>query len=151
MKLFAAIVTLILATLIAAQQPVFTNCAASTAEFTVASFSIFPHPACVSQNVCVTITGMLSAPITAGAKVTIVGRYLGRVVYTDNQDLCALSAAQGNPCPLPVSLTSLTVCVLVKTNAPVGIPVTISISATNGNGNPLFCQSATVQFQNCPI
>jgi hypothetical protein len=118
MKLFAAIVTLILATLIAAQ-PVFTNCAPSTADFTVVNFSLYPHPGCVGQNVCITITGQLAAPITQGAKVTIIGKYLGRVVYTDSIDLCALSASQGNPCPLPVSLTSLTVCINVKASAPV--------------------------------
>ncbi|KAK3825348.1 MAG: hypothetical protein J3Q66DRAFT_420293 [Benniella sp.] len=132
MKLFTAIATLFLATFVAAQS-LPNNCATGPTGLTVTSTAITPYPLCVGQLVCFTITGQLSETITPGATFTIIGKYLGRVVYTDTHDLCTLLATQGYPCPVPVTLTSITICVLVKSNAPVGIPLAFTVSATNGN------------------
>ncbi|KAG0377578.1 hypothetical protein BGX24_005853 [Mortierella sp. AD032] len=102
-----------------------------------------------SSKVCATGTGTLSTPVIQGAKLAISGRYLGRLVYTDNQDLCALMASQGFTCPLPTTMTAITACVLVKPNAPPNVGVALTVQATNGDGGLLFCQSATVIAQNC--
>ncbi|KAF9946919.1 hypothetical protein BGZ70_002968 [Mortierella alpina] len=53
-------------------------------------------------------------------------------------------AAQGHPCPIPTTLTSIKACVPVKTTAPANIPVQLTVQATNGNNRVLFCQAATV-------
>lgn len=116
MKLFTAIATLFLATLVAAQS--LTNCGTGPTGMTVSSASITPYPLCAGQQVCFTITGTLNEPITQGATFTILGKYLGRIVYTDTHDLCTLLAAQGYPCPVLIA-TSITICVLVRSNAPV--------------------------------
>ncbi|KAG0044552.1 hypothetical protein BGZ83_010244 [Gryganskiella cystojenkinii] len=149
MKFVAALVALVAATVVSAQVP-WTNCASGATDLVINSFSITPYPLCVNKNVCATGTGQLSTPVVSGATLSIVGRYLNKIVYTDNQDLCALLAAQGFPCPIPITKTSITACVLVKPGAPVNIPVNLQVLATNGNGHTLFCQAATVTAQNCP-
>ncbi|KAF9346042.1 hypothetical protein BGX34_004231 [Mortierella sp. NVP85] len=153
MKFFAAVAALALAAVANAQSPPFTSCAPAgvTPELTIATFSLTPYPLCIGQYVTATGTGTLSAPVTSGAKLAIIGRYLGRVVYTDNQDLCTLTATAGLPCPIAQTTTSITVDVLVKTTAPANVPVALQVSATNGNGNLLFCQAATVTAINCPV
>ncbi|GJJ71137.1 hypothetical protein EMPS_03487 [Entomortierella parvispora] len=148
MKFITAIAALLVAAVAQAQVP-FTNCATGATDITIDTFSIAPYPLCVNKNVCATGSGSLSTPVIAGAKLSIVGRYLNKIVYTDNQDLCALMSAQGFPCPIPTTMTSITACVLVKSTAPVGIPVNLQVQATNGNGHVLFCQAAVVQAQNC--
>ncbi|KAG0055945.1 hypothetical protein BGZ83_006870 [Gryganskiella cystojenkinii] len=149
MKFIAALAALCVAAVAQAQVP-FTNCASGATDITITAFSIAPYPLCVNQNVCATGTGTLSTPVVDGATLSIVGRYLNKIVYTDNQNLCTLMAAQGHPCPIPTTLTSITACVLVKPGAPVNIPVNLQVLATNGNGHTLFCQAATVTAQNCP-
>ncbi|KAG0365104.1 hypothetical protein BC939DRAFT_455811 [Gamsiella multidivaricata] len=149
MKFFAAIAALVVAAVANAQSPAFTNCATGATDMTVSAFSVSPYPLCIGQNVCASVTGTLSTPVITGAKLAITGRYGGRVVYTDNQDLCTVLAASGHPCPVATSVTSITACVLVKTTAPANVPVALVIQATNGNGNVLFCQTATVTAKVC--
>ncbi|KAF9954596.1 hypothetical protein BGZ72_004461 [Mortierella alpina] len=151
MKFIAAIAAIVVAAVANAQSPSFTSCATGATDMTVTGFSVSPYPLCISQNVCASVSGTLSAPITAPAKLAVTGRYLGRVVYTDNQDLCVVLAASGVPCPVPVTVTSVTACVLVKSTAPANIPVQLTILATNGNNHVLFCQAATVTAANCPV
>lgn len=124
MKLFAAIATLLLA-IVAAAQTVCTfgcnDCTGGTGELAVTSASITPNPLCAGQNACFTATGSLSVPITAGGNFVLVGKYLGRTIYTDTQDLCTLLAANGYNCPVPTSATSITLCFLVKANVPINV------------------------------
>ncbi|KAF9312138.1 hypothetical protein BG003_006587, partial [Podila horticola] len=89
MKFFAAVATLVIAAVANAQTPpAWTDCAPpGTADLKINSFSVTPYPLCIGQNVCASGTGVLSAPVIAPAKISISGKYLGRVVYTDNQDL----------------------------------------------------------------
>ncbi|KAF9410874.1 hypothetical protein BGZ94_001496 [Podila epigama] len=149
MKFFAAVAALLVATVAQAQQPTWTNCAIGATDMTVSSFSVAPYPLCVNQNVCATISGTLSTPVIAPAKLSISGKYLGRVVYSDNQDLCAVLATSGYSCPVPVTTTSITACVLVQPTAPTGINVQLTVQAINGNNNVLFCRAATVTASNC--
>ncbi|KAF9085851.1 hypothetical protein BGX23_009333 [Mortierella sp. AD031] len=148
MKFITALAALVVAAVANAQVP-FTNCATTPTQIAITNFSIAPYPLCINQNVCATGTGTLSTPVVQGAKLAITGRYLGRIVYTDNHDLCTLMAAQGFPCPIPTTMTAITACVLVKPNAPPNIGVALQVLATNGDGGILFCQSATVQAKNC--
>ncbi|KAI8349482.1 hypothetical protein B0O80DRAFT_459648 [Mortierella sp. GBAus27b] len=151
MKFFAAVAALAyLAFTVAQTLPPITNCATGPTDLVINSFTLAPYPLCVNQNVCATGTGQLLTPVVAGGQLSIIGRYLGRVVYTDNHDLCGLLSTQGFTCPIPTTLTSITACVLVKPNAPVNIPVALTVQATNGNGNLLFCQFANgAVAQNC--
>ena len=122
MKFFAAIAALACVVIAQAQTlPPITNCATGATDLTINTFTLAPYPLCVNQNVCATGTGQLNTPVIQGAKLSIIGRYLNKIVYTDNEDLCALLAAQGFTCPIPVTLTSITACVLVKPTAPVGV------------------------------
>ncbi|KAF9914688.1 hypothetical protein BX616_007780 [Lobosporangium transversale] len=150
MKFISAVSALLLAAVASAQSPQFTNCATGATDMTVSSLVLNPYPLCVGKEVCATVTGSLSAPVTQGAKLNIVGKYLNRIVYTDAHDLCTVLAANGTPCPVATSVTSVKACILVKSTAPTGIPVVLQVSATNGNGHVLFCQQATVTAQNCP-
>jgi len=120
MKFFAAIAALAVAT-IANAQVTWSNCATGATDLTINTFSISPYPLCVNQQVCATGTGLLSTPVIAGGKLSIIGRYLNKIVYTDSADLCTLLASQGFTCPIPVTMTSITACVLVKPSAPVGV------------------------------
>ncbi|KAG0376443.1 hypothetical protein BGX24_007750 [Mortierella sp. AD032] len=146
MKFIAAIAALVVAAVATAQTiPPITSCATGPTQIAITAFTLTPYPLCINQMVCASGTGTLSTPVIQGAKLAITGRYLGRLVYTDNHDLCTLMAAQTPSfiCPLPVTMTSITACVLVKPNAPA--------NATNGDGGLLFCQTANgVIATNCP-
>ncbi|KAF9187915.1 hypothetical protein BGZ51_000100 [Haplosporangium sp. Z 767] len=150
MKFITAAAALFVAAVANAQSPSFTNCAPASADMTVTGFSLSPYPLCVGKEVCATVTGTLNASIVGPSALSIVGKYLGRVVYTDNHDLCSVLADTEHPCPVDTTATSVTACILVKANAPTGIPVALTIQATNGSGNTLFCQTATVTAQVCP-
>ncbi|KAG9325070.1 hypothetical protein KVV02_008542 [Mortierella alpina] len=143
MKFITAIAALFVATVANAQVP-FTNCATGPTDIVIDSFTISPYPLCIGKEVKATGTGVLSTPVIAGAKLSIIGKYLGRIVYNDNHDLCKLMGDQGHPCPIPTTLTSITASVPVKSTAPANIPVQLTVQATNGNNHILFCQSATV-------
>ncbi|KAG0099775.1 hypothetical protein BGZ93_005994 [Podila epicladia] len=150
MRFFAVITAFAFTALVRAQMPPVTDCAPpGTADLTISSFTLSPYPMCIGQNVCASGTGVLSVPVIAPAKLAISGKYLGRVVYTDNHDLCAITGAAGQPCPIPITVTSITACVLVKPSAPANINVQLTVQATNGNNHILFCQAATVIAQNC--
>ncbi|KAF9583536.1 hypothetical protein BGW38_009249, partial [Lunasporangiospora selenospora] len=116
------------------------GCATGSTQFALTSYTSTPSPPCIGKPVCFSVSGTLSAPIIEGGRINVVGRYLNRVVYTDNYDLCKLLADQGTPCPLPASTTDATVCINVKTNAPPNIPVNLTISAHNGDGNVVWCE-----------
>ncbi|KAG0241594.1 hypothetical protein BGX31_001027 [Mortierella sp. GBA43] len=105
---------------------------------------------CVNKLVCITVTGSLLAPIIDRGQVTVVGRYLGRVVYSDTHDLCTLLGSSGSACPIPTTVTSITICFLVKSNAPLNIPVDITFQVTNGNGNVIFCVKVVMNIVICP-
>ncbi|KAF9387992.1 hypothetical protein CPB97_001797 [Podila verticillata] len=150
MKFFAAIAALAFAALVNTQTPVITSCATpGTTDLIINSFTISPYPLCINQNVCATGTGTLLTDVIAPAKLAISGKFLGRVVYTDNQDLCAITEAAGLPCPIDTTHTSITACVLVKPSAPANVNVQLTVQATNGNNRILFCQAATVVANNC--
>ncbi|KAF9407024.1 hypothetical protein BGZ76_006191, partial [Entomortierella beljakovae] len=120
MKISNLLFGLSLSAIAYSQSPTFTNCAPANADFAVSSVSVSPYPLCKSKNVCISLTGQLSVPITTGATLDIVGTFLGSPYYTDtNLDLCALSSAQGHPCPVPVTVTDLTLCVPLKPSVPV--------------------------------
>ncbi|KAI1317702.1 hypothetical protein EDD11_008008 [Mortierella claussenii] len=148
MKFITAITALVFAAVASAASPKFTSCATNP-DLRIDNFELSPYPLCIGKNVCATGTGKLSVPVTAGAKLNIVGKYLNRVVYTDAHDLCTLLASQGHPCPVPTTLTSITVCIPVKTSAPAGVTVALSLTATNGNGHVLFCQQGDVIANKC--
>ncbi|KAK3844166.1 MAG: hypothetical protein J3R72DRAFT_473422 [Linnemannia gamsii] len=154
MKFIAAIAALVVAAVATAQTiPPITSCATGPTQIAITAFTLTPYPLCINQMVCASGTGTLSTPVIQGAKLAITGRYLGRLVYTDNHDLCTLMAAQTPSfiCPLPVTMTSITACVLVKPNAPANVGVALTVQATNGDGGLLFCQTANgVIATNCP-
>ncbi|KAF9156658.1 hypothetical protein BG015_002862 [Linnemannia schmuckeri] len=132
-----------------AQVP-FSNCATGPTQFNLNSFGMVPYPLCINKNMCLTGTGALTTPVIEGAQFAITGKYLGRVVYTDNHDLCILLAASGFPCPVPVNVPSLTACVLVKPNCPANIGMAMTFAATNGDGGILYCQTGPLTAINCP-
>ncbi|KAF9026685.1 hypothetical protein BGZ52_006209 [Haplosporangium bisporale] len=149
MKLFS-VIALLLAVVASAQQPTWSSCAPGPNDMTVTSFSVTPYPLCVNQNMCITATGTLHAPVTAPTKLAILGKCHGRIGYTDNQDFCAILSSAGTPCPVPITLSSLTLCVLVKPSIPSDIMIQMTFQAVNGNGRILFCQAATLIATNCP-
>ncbi|KAF8933399.1 hypothetical protein BGZ47_010882 [Haplosporangium gracile] len=149
MKFIAAFVALVAASVVNAQSPAFTNCAAAP-QMAVTGFTVSPYPLCINKQVCATVTGTSTTPIDGDATLAVTGRYLGRLVYTDNQDLCTVLGASGHPCPVPITTNQVTACILVKPNAPPNIGVALTITATNGDGGVIFCQTATVTAVTCP-
>ncbi|KAG0240244.1 hypothetical protein BGW41_007083 [Actinomortierella wolfii] len=145
MKLYAAIAALAAAAVASAQEtPKFEACNKDTpAQFEFDQFNISTPLLCPKEEVCVTGTGNLSAPIVEGVGLEFMGKFLGRPVYVERKDLCELMAAQGHPCPVPTPLTSFAVCFKVNEKVP-PFPIVLEIKATNGDGNPLFCQKTKI-------
>ncbi|KAF9372044.1 hypothetical protein BGX21_004930, partial [Mortierella sp. AD011] len=72
MKFFAAAIALAVAAVANAQSYVtFTNCAPGS-DLTVNTLYLDPYPICVGQDVCATITGTLTADVTAPSTLTII-------------------------------------------------------------------------------
>ncbi|KAF9156659.1 hypothetical protein BG015_002863 [Linnemannia schmuckeri] len=127
------------------------NCASGPTDMTVTSFGYTPNPLMQNQQACHNAVGTLSVPVVGGAKLALVGRYLGRVVYTDNHDYCTLLALDGLPCPVPTTATSLHSCYLIKPSVPLNITFNMQWIATNANGNMIYCQSFDVKAHTYPF
>ncbi|KAF9157820.1 hypothetical protein BGX20_003717, partial [Mortierella sp. AD010] len=115
MKLFNAAIALAVAAVANAQSYITVTDCAPGADFTVGTLYLDPYPMCVGQDVCATLTGTLSAPVTAPSTLTIIGTYFGVTVYSQSLDVCSLTS-----CPISQSTTSITVCLPVLSTAPAG-------------------------------
>ncbi|KAG0333970.1 hypothetical protein BG000_008755 [Podila horticola] len=163
MKVISTFAALLVAAVVTAQQPTTTtaasiptltpppwsNCATGPTQMNVTSFSASPNPLCAGQPLQFTATGSLAKSIVQGASFSIVGKFLSRVFYTDNYDLCQILAAAGTPCPTAANITSLMINIRTKPNIPIGIPLVFSIQVRNGDGDITLCQSSTATASNC--
>ncbi len=93
------------------------NCHPNPA-FKMTNVNWAPSPACIGKQFCAVGTGNLTQPIIQGAKFQLNAKYLGRIVYVENQDFCAMLAAQGTPCPVPAGPTVLKGCITIKSSTP---------------------------------
>ncbi|KAK3837643.1 MAG: hypothetical protein JOS17DRAFT_369963 [Linnemannia elongata] len=119
----------------------FTDCAAGKpSDLAISSLSLSPSPMCLGQDYCLTATGALSAPITKGAKLSVWGKYLNRIVYRDSVDLCDVLAANGQECPIPETTTELKICLKLKPDFWEGVTTQFDFIATNANDETIFCQ-----------
>ncbi|KAF9907172.1 hypothetical protein EC991_011235 [Linnemannia zychae] len=125
---------------VSAQYTNLVNGASSPTQFAASNYAVNPYPMCIGKEICLTATGILSAPIVEGGTFAVVGKYLGRFFYTDSGDLCSLLAASGTPCPVPAGPFNLKVCRLLKPNLPPNWPVEYQFEAINGDGDTLFVQ-----------
>ncbi|KAF9990322.1 hypothetical protein BGZ79_004828, partial [Entomortierella chlamydospora] len=89
-------------------------------DFTITNFSLSSYSLCVGQNVCAAVTGTLSVLITAPATISIIGKYLSTTIYIGSQDLRGVLDAQGQPRPVPTTVTSIIVYTLAKSSAATG-------------------------------
>ncbi|KAF9098919.1 hypothetical protein BGX23_004733 [Mortierella sp. AD031] len=104
-------------------------------------FSVVPYPLCIGLQMCMSGAGTISTPVIQGAKLAVTGKYLGQVVFADNQDFCTLLGNLRHPCPIPITANSLDACSLVKASFPVNIGVKMQFLATNGDAGVIFCQT----------
>ncbi|KAI9234531.1 MAG: hypothetical protein BYD32DRAFT_464297 [Podila humilis] len=86
------------------------------------------------------VTGLLFAA-AAGAWITLTGKFLGRQVYYDSHNVCILLYEQGGWCPVPVTMTFVTICLLIKSSIPANVDINLTINVANGNNHILFCRS----------
>ncbi|KAF9205321.1 Phosphatidylglycerol/phosphatidylinositol transfer protein [Haplosporangium sp. Z 27] len=144
MKFFAsAVAAIALATTASAA---FTSCGASSDSFHLGSVSYTPNPPKAGQQVCIDLTGTLSAAVTQGATLTVTGTFWGIEVYNSKSDLCAGLAGSATPCPIATTVTSVTQCITVPSNVPTGVSVTIKAVATSASGSEIFCISGPLTF-----
>ncbi|KAF9131427.1 hypothetical protein BGW39_001807 [Mortierella sp. 14UC] len=136
---FAALATVAVSS-VSAQYTNLVNAAAGPIQYAGSNYTINPSPMCIGREFCLTATGILSAPLMEGARLAIIGKYLGRHFYTDNGDLCSLLAASGTPCPIPAGAFNLKLCRLIKPNLPPNWPVEYQFEATNRDYSLIFAQ-----------
>ncbi|KAG0046941.1 Phosphatidylglycerol/phosphatidylinositol transfer protein [Gryganskiella cystojenkinii] len=144
MKFFSAIVAVV--AMAASAQAAFSSCGSSSDSLKLASVSYTPNPPKVGQNVCVTIKGTLSKPVTAGSIIKVDATIWGLNVYSNTGDLCNALAGGANPCPIPVTATQVTDCITVPSNVPSGISINLQASATNADKSRIFCISGPLTF-----
>ncbi|GJJ68586.1 hypothetical protein EMPS_00932 [Entomortierella parvispora] len=144
MKFFSAIVAV--AAMAASASAAFSSCGTSSDSLTLGSVSYTPNPPVVNQNICVTLSGTLSKPVTTGATISVTATFFGINVYSNSGDLCAALAGGANPCPIPVTTTSLTDCITVPSSVPAGISINLQATATNADSSPIFCISGPLTF-----
>ncbi|KAG0011534.1 hypothetical protein BGZ81_002120 [Podila clonocystis] len=155
MKFFSAIAAFAVVAITQAQvykpptYPLSESCASYPTQQNVTSFTMTPGDYCIGRPYTVTTTGPLHADVIEGATVTLFGRWLGRLVYTDNQDLCKLLAAAGTPCPIAKTATSLSFDLLAKKNIPPNVVFTYQFQVVNGDGGTIFCRATAIAGKNC--
>ncbi|KAI9235022.1 MAG: hypothetical protein BYD32DRAFT_489228 [Podila humilis] len=125
--------------------PISSNCATGYTDQNVTDFSLTPSEYCIGKPYTVTTTGSLSDDIIEGGSLHVIVRYINRIVYAENHDLCTLLAAAGTPCPVAKTTNALSFTFTPKTFLPSGIPFAYQYQATNGNGYNLFCRSNHVE------
>ncbi|KAF9090907.1 hypothetical protein BGX27_002133 [Mortierella sp. AM989] len=113
--------------------------------------AVNPYPVCQGTEHCLTLTGTLKEPITAPASLSFTTKFFDRVVGGKKYDLCALLDAQGTPCPVPVTTTSLKVCVPIEPQYPANLYFKFDYRAQNGNGKLIFCETSSLKLANCTI
>ncbi|KAG0019914.1 hypothetical protein BGZ82_011747 [Podila clonocystis] len=129
--------------------PASENCAAGVTDQNVTAFTLTPSDYCIGKTYTVTTTGPLALDIILGAKFALTGRYLGRIIYVDNKDLCALLAAAGTPCPVAKTADALSFALTIKPSLPFNWPVQYTYLATNGNNHVIFCRATTIIGKKC--
>ncbi|KAF9318549.1 hypothetical protein BGZ91_005142 [Linnemannia elongata] len=147
MKFNTAITALATAAAVASALPPpgnFSICASGPTQLALTSFTLSPSPMCIGKEFCYTATGNLSTSIIDDATLSITGRWYGRLVYTDNANLCDALAAGGHKgCPISAGLVTLKICRKLKLNLPPNIGMVFQANAVNGDGISIFCQTAT--------
>ncbi|KAH7041808.1 hypothetical protein BKA57DRAFT_472717 [Linnemannia elongata] len=147
MKLITAITALATAAAVACALPPpgnFSSCDSYPKQLALTSFTINPSPVCIGKKFCYTATGNLSSSIIDGATLSTTVRYLNRLVYNDNANLCDALAAGGHKgCPIPAGPVTLKICREMRLNFLPNVPMKFEASAVNGDGGTLFCQTAT--------
>ncbi|KAF9436957.1 hypothetical protein BGZ76_002460 [Entomortierella beljakovae] len=144
MKFVSAIATVI--ALAATTSAAFTSCGSSTDTFTLASVSYTPNPPKVGQDVCITLNGSLSAPVTDGAQLRVTGTFIGITVYDQTSDLCAGLAGSATPCPIATTVTTVNQCIQVPSSVPTGISINLKAVATQTSTSRIFCINGPLKF-----
>ncbi|KAF9369462.1 hypothetical protein CPB97_003584 [Podila verticillata] len=129
--------------------PISRDCATGATDQNVTDFNLTPSDYCIGKPYTLTTAGSLSTDIIEGAKMSLIGRFLNRIVYTDSQDLCALLAAAGTPCPIAKTANTLSFALTAKPILPAGIPFAYQYLATNGNGHTIFCRATNRIAKTC--
>ncbi|KAI8604887.1 hypothetical protein EDD21DRAFT_440773 [Dissophora ornata] len=137
MKIFLAITTaLMLASTVAAS---FSSCASSSSAMQFYHATFTRNPPAPGQDMCVTIVGRLSKPITAGATLHVTASFLGFKVYDAMLDLCDALAGGPTSCPIPTTATIMTQCLKVPSGVPQGVWINLRAVARSKDGNEYFC------------
>ncbi|KAK5808531.1 hypothetical protein F5H01DRAFT_352274 [Linnemannia elongata] len=122
----------------------FSSCDSYPKQLALTTFTLSPSPMCVGKQACYTATGTLNTGIVDGATLRISGRYLGRLFYNDNANLCdALIAGGHKNCTIPAGPVTLRICRNVRPNLVPNIRILFQVEAVNGDGGNLFCQKET--------
>ncbi|KAK5808526.1 hypothetical protein F5H01DRAFT_352259 [Linnemannia elongata] len=128
----------------------FSSCASSSTQLALTSFTLSPSPLCPGKEFCYTATGNLSTTLFGDAALSTTARFLGRLAYTDNANLCdALVAGGHKGCPIPAGPVTLKICRTLHPNFLPNIQMKFQVSAVNGDGGTIFCQTATSHALTC--
>ncbi|KAF9172473.1 Phosphatidylglycerol/phosphatidylinositol transfer protein [Mortierella sp. AD011] len=144
MKFIAFVVaTVVLATTVSAD---FTSCGSPNDTLALSNVSYTPNPPKVGQQLCITVNGTLSEPVTQGANLTVIATYDGFPVYSNTTDLCAVLANSTTPCPIDTNVTSVTECVNVPSEIPTNTTFNLQANATSASGAQIFCVGGPLTF-----
>ncbi|OAQ22937.1 hypothetical protein K457DRAFT_25588 [Linnemannia elongata AG-77] len=128
----------------------FSSCASGPTQLALDSFTLSPSPMCIGKEFCYTATGTLNTAIVEGGTLSIMGRFLGRLIYTDNADLCdALAAGGHKDCAIPAGPVTLKMCRILRPNFPPNWKTSFQVAAVSGDGGTLFCQAETNYAVQC--
>ncbi|KAG0205674.1 hypothetical protein BGX28_002745 [Mortierella sp. GBA30] len=144
MKFFSTVAAFV--ALAASASAALSSCGSGSDDLQLSGLTYTPNPPKVNQNVCVTIKGTLSKPVTDGSKIRVSATFWGISVYDQTSDLCAALAGGPNPCPIPVTATSVTHCITVPSNVPTGVSINLQATATNAGGSRVFCVGGPLTF-----
>ncbi|KAF9542207.1 Phosphatidylglycerol/phosphatidylinositol transfer protein [Mortierella hygrophila] len=126
----------------------FSSCGSSSDSFNLGGISYLPNPPKVGQNLCITLNGSLSKPVTAGSTIRVTATFWGINVYDQTADLCTGLVGGANPCPIDTTTTTVTQCITVPSNVPAGVSLTLKAVATNADASRIFCINGPLTFSN---
>ncbi|KAG0288106.1 Phosphatidylglycerol/phosphatidylinositol transfer protein [Linnemannia gamsii] len=126
----------------------FSSCGSASDSFSLGSITYTPNPPKVGKDICITLNGSLKAPVSTGSSLHVTATFWGINVYDQTVDLCNGLVGGPNPCPIPVTTTSVTQCITVPSNVPAGVSLTLKAVATNADSSRIFCISGPLTFSN---
>ncbi|KAJ3112988.1 Phosphatidylglycerol/phosphatidylinositol transfer protein [Phlyctochytrium bullatum] len=114
----------------------FSLCDGNPSALALTSLTYTPAPPQAGQPLSITVSGVTTADVNAGASIRVKATWIfGITVLDQTLDLCS---QEGVSCPIPAGNNSITFSVQIPSTKP-SIKVSVTADATNADASRITC------------